>query len=151
MTSIGSQSSWTPDVIYGYTGSAAEKFAEDNGYIFESIGSVNNDPDPGDPNDPTDPGDPNDPTDPGDGGNGGGNGGNAGNGNNGGTTQTGSGGTTGARTQTSVSKNMGTAQVKSSTPKTGIAFDAKYVLCIGVFFAGTYLVISKKKKGADAN
>ena len=45
---------------------------------------------------------------------------------------------------------MGTAQVGSGTPKTGVAFDAKYVLCLGVFFAGGYLVINKKKKGANA-
>jgi hypothetical protein len=44
---------------------------------------------------------------------------------------------------------MGTAQVGSGTPKTGIAFDARYVLCLGVFFAGGYLVITKKKKKAN--
>ena len=51
---------------------------------------------------------------------------------------------------TSVSRNMGTAQVKSGTPKTGVAFDAKYLLCAGIFLAGTCLVISRKKKGIKA-
>ena len=171
-TSIGSQSGWTPDVIRGYTGSQAEKFADENGYIFESIGNLGEDtptptptPDPTDkptktpkPNDPTE--DPTETPEPGDptntpGPNGGGT---TGNGTTGGTTggtsggrtQTGSGGGTSAGSRTSVSRNMGTAQVGSGTPKTGVAFDAKYVLCLGVFFAGGYLVINKKKKGANA-
>jgi len=42
---------------------------------------------------------------------------------------------------------LGTAQVKNSTPKTGVAFDARYMLCAGVFLAGTYLVVTRKKKG----
>ena len=54
VTTIGSQSSWTPDVIYGYTGSEAERFANEYGYIFESIGGEKEDPpkkpDPGSDN-----------------------------------------------------------------------------------------------------
>ncbi|MFP3156147.1 leucine-rich repeat domain-containing protein [Lachnospiraceae bacterium ZAX-1] len=45
VTDIGSQSSWIPDVIYGFTGSQAEKFADANNYIFESIGTVPGTPD----------------------------------------------------------------------------------------------------------
>ena len=51
-----------------------------------------------------------------------------------------------AKAGSSVSRNLGTAQVKSGTPKTGIAFDARYVLCAGVFLAGTCLLITKKRK-----
>ena len=161
-TSIGSQSAWTPDVIRGYTGSQAERFADENGYIFESIGTLGEDPTPTptptetptpDPSEtptpkPTEAPKPGDGTPtPGAGGNGGAGGTNG----NGGTTQTGTGGSGGANagTRTSVSRNMGTAQVGSGTPKTGVAFDARYVLCLGVFFAGGYLVISKKKKSTD--
>ena len=152
-TSIGSQSSWTPDVIRGYTGSQAEKFADENGYIFESIGTVGAEPTetPTPTPEPTDkPSQTPKPTDkpsatpkPSPGAAGGGS-------NGGSTTQTGSGGGTSAGSRTSVSRNMGTAQVGSGTPKTGVAFDARYVLCLGVFFAGGYLVVSRKKKSADA-
>ncbi len=150
VTSIGSQSSWTPDVIRGYTGSQAERFADENGYIFESIGNLGEDPEP-DPEPKPDPEpepEPEPKPDNNDSNNNNNNNNNTG-GNSGGTTQTGTGGGTNAGTRTSVSRNMGTAQVGSGTPKTGIAFDARYVLCLGVFFAGGYLVISKKKKKVD--
>ncbi len=63
-----------------------------------------------------------------------------------GVSSTSAGGTSRTSAGSSVSRNMGTAQVKSSTPKTGVAFDPKYVLCVGIFLAGTCLVITKKKK-----
>lgn len=147
VTTIGSQSSWTPDVIYGYTGSEAERFANEYGYIFESIGGEKEDP-------PKKPG-PNDQDPGGDNGNDGSNGSNGGSSGSGtGTggntntntgTSTGTGGS-GVRTVNSVSRNLGTARVQSGTPKTGIAFDARYVLCAGIFLAGVCLVITKKKK-----
>ena len=152
VTSIGTQSSWTPDVIYGSSGSAAEQFANENGYIFEATDGKKSDPgnDPEPPqknppkkNDPTKPTDTN-PTDtkptntkPGTTG--------------GGTTTTKGSTTTVARaTGSSASKNMGTAQVQSGTPKTGIAFDARYALCAGFFLAGACLIITRKKKGMKA-
>lgn len=60
VTAIGTQSGWTPSVVYGFKGSTAEAWANANRYIFESIdgtGSTENenlgddehieDPDPG--------------------------------------------------------------------------------------------------------
>lgn len=37
VTSIGSQSGWSPDVITGYSNSAAETFASSAGYTFNSL------------------------------------------------------------------------------------------------------------------
>ncbi len=37
VTSIGEQSNWYPDVIYGYTGSEAEKYAQNHGIQFEAL------------------------------------------------------------------------------------------------------------------
>lgn len=37
VTSIGSQSGWAPNVVYGYTGSTAETWAKQNNYVFESL------------------------------------------------------------------------------------------------------------------
>ena len=37
VTSIGTQSGWSPSVIYGYSGTAAERWANTNGYVFESL------------------------------------------------------------------------------------------------------------------
>lgn len=34
VTSIGTQRNWTPEVIYGYTKSAADSYASDNEYVF---------------------------------------------------------------------------------------------------------------------
>ena len=48
VTSIGSQSNWNPSVIYGYSDSAAETYAAQNGITFEVIGTDdpgNDDPD----------------------------------------------------------------------------------------------------------
>ena len=145
VTSIGSQSSWTPDVIYGYSGTEAERFANDNGYIFESRDTPEDDPRPPRPTPPTPP-QPTPPDVPG---------GPNDNPNNdpGGTESTGSVNKTGTssgttvRTASSASRNMGTAKVSSGTPKTGIAFDARYALCAGIFLAGACLVISRKRKG----
>ena len=36
VTSIGDQS-WSPDIIYGYSGSEAESYAAENGYVFYSL------------------------------------------------------------------------------------------------------------------
>ena len=154
VTSIGAQSSWNPDVIYGVKGSEAERFADQNGYIFEAEGGsddpVIEDPPPG--------GGPggNGGSNEGDngGGNEGDNGGSGGsnNGSNGGGTTTKGGSTTtvARSTGSSASRNIGTAQVGSGTPKTGIDFDARYVLCAGVFLAGICLVLTKKKKNMNA-
>lgn len=46
VTSIASQSDWYPSTIYGASGSAAEQFAKDNGFVFVVIG--NDDSDDGD-------------------------------------------------------------------------------------------------------
>lgn len=37
VTSIGSQSGWAPNVVYGYSGSTAENWANQNNYVFESL------------------------------------------------------------------------------------------------------------------
>ncbi|MBP5604409.1 MAG: hypothetical protein J6X60_02550, partial [Ruminiclostridium sp.] len=43
VTSIGGQGGWTPAVIYGYNGSAAQTYADSNGIPFVSLDT----PDPG--------------------------------------------------------------------------------------------------------
>lgn len=56
VTAIGSQSAWTPNVIYGYSGSTAESWADENNYVFETLdGSNSNKPDDDDPVEPDDP------------------------------------------------------------------------------------------------
>ena len=40
VTNIGTQS-WSPDIIYGYSGSAAESYAEENGYVFYPLDGGN--------------------------------------------------------------------------------------------------------------
>ena len=37
VTSIGSQGGWSPEVITGYSNSAAESFASAAGYVFSSL------------------------------------------------------------------------------------------------------------------
>ena len=152
--SIGTQSSWNPDVIYGYSGSEAERFAEQNGYIFEAKGGGSKPPIDEGPGGEGPGGE--GPGGDGPGGEGpedgtGGNGQNGSSGGNGTNVTTGGSGTTVARSSgTSASRNIGTAQVQSGTPKTGIAFDARYVLCAGVFLAGACLAITRKKKSMRA-
>ena len=112
VTSIGTQSNWTPDVVYGYVGSEAEAWADENNYIFEAIGENGNTEDPGNdpengPGDDTEngPGDDpeNGPGDDGDSGPGVANGGNY--------TVT----VTNANAPT-----VATAHIKDATPKTGV-------------------------------
>ena len=163
MSSIGSQSGWTPDVIYGYTGSQAQLFADENQYIFESIGTAQNpvgpvDPTPGD--DDNNPGNEDPGNDNPSGDNSGSNnpgGENPGASNpggenptnpsnpNGGNTTTGNGGSSATKSTNSVSTTGSNGRVKDLTPKTGDGIDAKYFLCGGVLLVGVYLVIYKKK------
>lgn len=125
VTSIGAQSGWAPNVVYGYKGSAAETWAHASNYVFESLDTPSNvggivneehieDPDDYDPDDET-----------------------------GGTnTQIiylGSSGT-GNGTSATISRNGG-----SGTPKTGVADYGSYFLFGSIFLAGIALVAYSRK------
>lgn len=80
VTDIGSQSSWTPQMIYTYSNSAGEEFAVNNNYTYELLDSpespadpngtddpgVKEDPEPSDGPTPSDPGTTDDPATPAD-------------------------------------------------------------------------------------
>ena len=162
VTDIGSQSSWTPQMIYTYSNSAGEEFAVNNNYTYELLDSpaspadpngtddpgVKEDPEPSDGPTPSDPGTTDDPATPADNG----------------TTNASSNNTQGSGTSvTSTSgsvtgRNLAAGGVRSaskftakehvldSTPKTGPETNAKVILCMAVFFVGVYLIISSRKE-----
>ena len=162
VTDIGSQSSWTPQMIYTYSNSAGEEFAVNNNYTYELLESpespadpngtddpgVKEDPEPSDGPTPSDPGTTDDPATPADNG----------------TTNASSNNTQGSGTSvTSTSgsvtgRNLAAGGVRSaskftakehvldSTPKTGPETNAKVILCMAVFFVGVYLIISSRKE-----
>lgn len=133
VTSIGTQADWTPDVIYGYTGSVAESWADENNYIFESLNSV-----PGE-----NPGE--DTEDPGEGpddnpGTGGGNGGG-----NGGSVQS----QTGVSTTTVTAAGPSGNHVKDATPKTGVEDYGIYYLLGAILLIGAACFAYSKKIHCD--
>ena len=138
VTSIGVQSNWTPDIVYGYTGSQAETWADENNYIFEALDQKQPTEDPGeDPSDNTETENPRDDTeteDPGDGGdNNNGNGKAWGNG-----TTTVSG--TGAPTVTAAAPH-----IKDATPKTGVEDYGIYFLFGAILLVGGACFAYSKK------
>lgn len=167
VTSIGTQASWTPAMIYTYSGSEGEAFAIANNYTYELLDSPTTptDPDNKDNDDPETPTEDEEP-DPDEDGNGDGNGGTGGNdgnvggnadggGNTGGTgTSGGSGISTGIVSGASLATNgvrsasqlAGKQHVLDTTPTTGPELNAKVVLCLAVFFVGVYLIISSRKE-----
>ena len=163
VTDIGSQSSWTPQMIYTYSNSAGEEFAVNNNYTYELLdspaspadpngtndpGIANEDPDPSeDPETPADPGNTDNPTNP----SGDTAGQNSGNTQGNGTTVTSTSGSVTGRNLAaggvrSGSKFTAKEHVLDSTPKTGPETNAKVILCMAVFFVGVYLIISSRKE-----
>ena len=152
VTTIGTQSNWYPSTIYGYSGSAAENFARDNGIVFEVIGTGDTDPDNGNTNN---------------GGNNGGNTDNGGSNNNGGDvvnpdgsvthpdgTVTHPDGSVTAADGTLISQGSGGSHTKDTTPTTADGIDPRYFLCIAIFAGGVAVLLysrSNKMKYLSEN
>ena len=152
ITSIGSQSNWNPSVIYGYSNSAAETYAAQNGITFEVLGT--DDPDNGGGEDDPDNGGGEDDPDNGGGDNGGGSNDNPDNGNTnngaagGGTTGgAAGGGSTGAGGSTSGGASGNGGHVKDATPKTADGdIDPRYFLSLGLLLVGVAAILYSKKQ-----
>lgn len=168
VNSIGTQSSWTPAMIYTYSGSEGEAFAIANNYTYELLDSPTTATDP--ENEQND--NPQTPTD--ETGNSGkdsdsdtesnGDTSNKGNTGNGETNQNGTNANAGANGDSGISKGTvsgsslatngvrsasqlaGKQHVLDTTPTTGPELNAKVVLCLAVFFVGVYLIISSRKE-----
>ena len=141
VTSIGSQSSWSPSTISGYSGTQAQVYATGNGISFQSLGGENPQPTPDNGNNSNS----NGSTDTS----------NSNNGSGSATTVTG-GGTAvtggnviGATKYSNSGKTVTSgSHEKDSTPKTGDGINPVFFLCIGVLLVGVYFVVSNRKKAA---
>jgi len=123
VTSIGSQSSWSPSTISGYSGTQAQVYATGNGNNSNSNGS----------------------TDTSNSNNGSGS---ATTVTGGGTAVTG-GNVIGATKNSNSGKTVTSgSHEKDSTPKTGDGINPVFFLCIGVLLVGVYFVVSNRKKAA---
>lgn len=155
VTSIGSQSGWTADIIYGETNSAAENYANSNSIVFQALNA-------NDPQEPTteteNPGTGNTEnpgSNPGsNGGNGTGGSGETGTGGSG----TGSGGTGATKSSggTAYSSSSGSSKTastnqKDATPKTGEEINPIFFFCIAFLLMGGCLLVVGKKKAARQN
>ena len=156
VTSIGSQSGWTADIIYGETDSAAENYANSNSIVFQALNAKDPEPDtetenPGNGN-TENPG-----SNPGsNGGNGTGGSGETGNGGSGnGSGSNGSGATksSGGTAYSSSSGSSKTASTnqKDATPKTGEEINPIFFFCIAFLLMGGCLLVVGKKKAAQQN
>lgn len=172
VTSIGTQESWTPAMIYTYSNSAGEEFAIANNYTYELLDATTPSNGGEEQEDPADPTDPENPTDSNTGEEGQdketNTGGTGSSGDSGTTGDTGSGSTgsatsgnatTGSATAgTTTGSALATNGVRSAaqlagkdhvldaTPTTGPEENARVVLCLAVFFVGIYLIISSRKE-----
>ena len=150
VTSIGVQSSWIADVIYGENDSTAETYAASNDIVFQAVSSSAN-------SDSTD-------TESGNTGtevvvdiNGNNTAGNNTAGNNAGTTtNSGTVSTTAASTtnaaigaNTSGATAVAAAHEKDATPKTGDGINPIFFFCIAVLLLGIYLFMSGKKRASN--
>lgn len=141
VTSMGSQSNWTADIVYGYDPSTAETYASTNSIVFESLGTtiISDDPEPDSESDPAqDPGLNPNPED------------NSATVTAGGTTAGTTSGTTASSgtttTATSVPVVTSASHEKDSTPKTGDGINPVFFLCIALLLVGIYFVMMSKKK-----
>lgn len=145
VTSIGSQSNWSPSVIYGYSDSAAESYAAQNGITFEVLGTE----DSGDDDNTGDDNNDSENTDSG----------NTDSGSttdNSSTTDSGAAGTTvsggGSSTGASGGSTSGGASgngghVKDATPKTADGdVDPRYFLSLGFLLVGIAAILYSKKQ-----
>ena len=141
VTTIGSQAGWTPNVIYGYSGSEAERWADNNNYVFESLSS-SSEPETEKPISIEDP-DP-DPTDDNPGG-----GPRPGSGGSDNPQRVASPGTTGGSVAT-VSKKT-SSRVKDATPKTGVEDYKLFFLFGGAALLGFACFAYSRKLRLDGN
>jgi len=114
VTYIGDQGDWVPDVIYGYSGTAAEEYALENGIIFVKLDGKKYDADNPNPADP-------DSEEYG------------ANANGTSSVQSNSGETVTAA-----------EHVKDDTPKTGVEDNPLYFLFIGLFLVGVAFIMGSK-------
>lgn len=137
VTSIGVQSNWTADVIYGESDSAAETYATSNDIVFQLLNSSGEDSTEADSEEENDGGtvDINDGAGTSDGST------------TGGTTTTGTT-TTSASVGTSSSgaTTVAASHEKDATPKTGDGINPIFFFCIAIFLLGIYLYMSGRKK-----
>lgn len=142
VTSIGVQSSWTADVIYGENDSAAETYAANNDIVFQSVKPS---PTPTTETETTKPNsevvvDVN---------------GNNNSGNNAGTpTNNGTPPDPNNGNVANVSANAGAPTVaaahqKDATPKTGDGINPIFFFCIAILLLGIYLFMSSRKKASN--
>lgn len=136
VTSIGSQSGWTPNVVYGYTGSTAEAWARQNNYVFESLNASSTggtesiqdehieDPDDEENNTETE-------TRKG----------------SGGTKITSATGSSGSGTTAAISRNAGSRT--NATPKTGVEDYGIYFLFAAIFLTGIAFFAYSRKLRLD--
>lgn len=166
VTSIGSQS-WSPDVIYGYSNSEAESYAESNGYVFYSLDG-NGGGDPGDESQEVQTGNANyedlEGDDDGDDENqniivddgSSGSGGSSGGSGSGGSSSNSSGNSSNVSgSKKSSSGSSGAYATKTSnvhqadtTPKTGDGFDPKLLVCVALILVGCAFFFLGKRKSA---
>ncbi len=136
VTSIGSQSGWTPNVVYGYSGTTAEAWANQNNYVFESLNGTSGGGNTGIQDehieDPDDAEDPTEETE---------------SGKRSGTTTKASAGTGGTGTTAAISRNAGNRT--NATPKTGVEDYGIYFLFAGVFLMGIAFFAYSKKLRLD--
>ncbi|HBM02184.1 MAG TPA: hypothetical protein DD362_07100, partial [Roseburia sp.] len=125
VTSIGSQSSWSPSTISGYSGTQAQVYATGNGISFQSLGGENPQPTPDNGNNSNS----NGSTDTS----------NSNNGSGSATTVTGGGTAVTGGNVIGATKNSNSGKTvtsgsheKDSTPKTGDGINPVFFLCIGV-------------------
>lgn len=135
VTSIGSQSGWTPNVVYGYTGTTAEAWANQNNYVFESLNAASGGGNTGIQDEHIeDPDDVNDSTEETE------------SGKRSGTTTKASS-ATGTGTTAAISRNAGNRT--NATPKTGVEDYGIYFLCAGIFLMGIAFFAYSKKLRLD--
>ena len=126
VTSIGSQSGWTPGTIYGEANSQAETYAKDNGITFIVTGeNGGSDDDPEEPENPEDPSNPDNPSDP----------------SNPSNPASPGSGTGGSSTGQGAQGTAGGAHVKDATPTTADGIDPRYFLCLAVFAGGVGVIL----------
>ncbi len=149
VTSIGSQSSWTPSVIYGYSGSAAETYAASNGITFEVLDAEDSDDSEDSSSDDTDDSSTNDDSDDSDDSSTDDSSSSDSSSDTSSTTTTTTtptgGASGGSSTSGGASGNGG--HVKDATPKTADGdIDPRYFLSLGLLLVGISAILYSKKQ-----
>lgn len=142
VTSIGVQSSWAADVIYGENDSAAETYAASNDIVFQTVSSSADSDTESDNTGTEVVVDVNGNSTAGN---------NAGTTTNSGTVSNTATGTTNATigASTSGATAVAAAHEKDATPKTGDGINPIFFFCIAVLLLGIYLFMSGKKRAAN--